>query len=90
LTRPRMPNDFPDGTSNTFLFAEAANAVPWSKPADMAVTPNGPLPLPADRFLASMADGSVRMIDRRRGNDQVLRMVIDPRDGQQLPMDWDR
>jgi hypothetical protein len=86
---PRLA-DITDGSANTFLFAEALTAVPWSKPADMAVTANGPLPLPEDRFLAAMADGSVRMINRRGVNDQVLRLLIDPRDGQPLPGDWDR
>jgi Protein of unknown function (DUF1559) len=37
-------NDFPDGTSNTFLAAEAAEQVPWSKPADLVYDPDGPLP----------------------------------------------
>jgi hypothetical protein len=83
-------HEIADGSSNTFLFAEAQTPVPWSKPADMAVTPNGPLPLPPDQFLAAMADGSVRMVNRRGVNDQTLRLVIDPRDGQRLPMDWDR
>ena len=81
--------NIPDGTSNTFLFAEAQTGVPWTKPADMAIGAGG-LPLPADRFLAAMADGSVRIIDRKKLDDRVLRMLIDPADGQQLPQDWDR
>jgi hypothetical protein len=89
LEQPIQIVQITDGTSNTFLFAEAQTPVPWSKPADMVIAPNGPLPLPEDRFLAGMADGSVRMIDRRRTNDQILRLVIDPADGQVLPMDWD-
>ncbi|MBI2805279.1 MAG: hypothetical protein HYX68_09905 [Planctomycetes bacterium] len=80
----------PDGSSNTFLFAEAQTPVPWTKPADMAITPNGALPLPPDRFLAAMADASVRMVDRRNVNDGTLRLLIDPRDGQALPVNWDR
>ncbi len=71
-----------DGTSNTFMVAQAKTAVPWSKPADMAVTPNGPLPLPADRFLALFADGSVRHVDRSRNPEAILRLLIDPRDNQ--------
>jgi hypothetical protein len=82
--------DITDGTSNTFLFAEAQTPVPWSKPADMVIAPAGPLPLPPDRFLAAMADGSVRLVNRSNVNEQTLRLVINPTDGQPLPMDWDR
>jgi len=74
-----------DGASNTFLFAEAAAPVPWLKPADMAVTPNGPIPVPQGRFLAGMADASVRVIDRGRVNDNTLRLLINPNDGQPIP-----
>jgi hypothetical protein len=74
-----------DGTSNTILAAQASSGMPWSKPADMNAAD---LPLPPDRFLALMADGSVRLIDRRKTSDQTLRLAIDPDDGQLLPMDW--
>lgn len=75
-----------DGLSNTFLVAQAQTPVPWSKPADMAVTPNGPLPLPPDRFLALFADGTVRHIDRTRNPDATLRLLIDPRDNQAVQL----
>jgi hypothetical protein len=81
----RMPLDIPDGTSNTFLFADAATGVPWTKPADMAIQPGQPIPLPPDRFMAAFCDGSVRIIDRRRAPDAALRLYIDPKDGQALP-----
>jgi Protein of unknown function (DUF1559) len=77
--------DVTDGLSNTFLVAEAQTAVPWTKPADMAVVPNGALPLPPDQFLVVMGDGSVHFVDRRRANDAALRLLIDPRDGQPIP-----
>ena len=54
--------DITDGTSNTFLFAESQTPVPWAKPADIVMAPNGPIGVPPDRFLACMADGSVRFI----------------------------
>lgn len=74
-----IPNDFiTGGTSNTILFAESTNPVPWSKPADMAVQANQPLPLPPDRFFAAFADGSVRMIDHRRIPDATILLYLDP------------
>jgi hypothetical protein len=39
-----LARDFPDGTSNTILFVEARQHVPWSKPADIPYGPNIPLP----------------------------------------------
>jgi hypothetical protein len=36
--------DFPDGTGKTLLVVEAAQAVPWTKPADLAYDPAKPLP----------------------------------------------
>lgn len=36
--------DFPDGLSSTLLVVEAAEPVPWSKPADLAYDPAKPLP----------------------------------------------
>ena len=77
-----------DGTSNTFLFAQAATPVQWSQPTDMTIG-DGPLPLPADTFIAAFCDGSVRLIDRRRVDDGVLRLVINPNDGQPLPLGWE-
>jgi Protein of unknown function (DUF1559) len=77
---------FQDGTSNTFLFAEGAATVPWAKAADIT---NGPAGIKTgDFFIAAMADSSARVIQRRSANDDVLRKVIDPRDGQPLPVGW--
>ena len=40
----KIPESFPDGTSNTLLVVEAGQAVPWSKPEDVVYDPNQPLP----------------------------------------------
>jgi hypothetical protein len=40
----KMPESFPDGTSNTLLVVEAAEAVPWTKPEDLRYHPDRPLP----------------------------------------------
>jgi len=58
-------NAFPDGTSATILFvnADAANAVPWSKPEDVEIKADQQLPLARNRQYQSnfaYADGSVR------------------------------
>jgi hypothetical protein len=36
--------DFPDGRDTTLLVVEAAEPVPWTRPADLAYNPAGPLP----------------------------------------------
>jgi hypothetical protein len=36
--------DFPKGLADTLLVVEAAQPVPWSKPADLTYDPAGPLP----------------------------------------------
>ncbi len=58
--------DFTDGTSNTLLVAEAAEAVPWTKPVDLRYTAGKPLPKIGGVFkgvaLGLMADGSVRTL----------------------------
>jgi HEAT repeat protein len=57
-----------DGTSNTFLVIEAAEAVPWSKPADLPYSAEKPLPRLGgtfpDGFHAAFADGQVFFIPR--------------------------
>ncbi len=78
------PRDFPD---NGFLFAEAAQDVPWTKPADMIVQPSEPLPLPAGTVLVGLADGSVRAIDRDRVSDETLRWYLRPGSGTPPPLD---
>jgi hypothetical protein len=40
----RLPQDFPDGPSNTILVAEAGEPVPWTEPEDLAYDPHRPLP----------------------------------------------
>jgi hypothetical protein len=75
----RLPREFRDGTSNTFLIVEAGEAVPWTAPQDIPYDRGKPVPklggLFADGFHAAMADGAIRFIPR--GTDEaVLRAVI--------------
>ncbi len=82
----QLKASFTDGLSNTFLVVEASDAVDWTRPADLPFNRNGGLPriggtLFGDGFNAALADGSVRVIQRNRYNDDLLRNLIDPRDG---------
>ena len=56
--------EIPDGTSNTILIVEAAEAVPWTMPEVLLYDRNQPLPklggLFKGHFQVALADGSVR------------------------------
>jgi hypothetical protein len=92
-----MPKDRPrivriaDGTSNTILIAEAARAVPWTKPEDLPYA--GDLPIPALGHAAPgvifvcMADGEVRAVSRRAKSADLRALItsfggeaVDPTD----------
>ncbi len=68
-----------DGSSNTIMVAEAAEAVDWSKPADMPFDMKKPLPKlgghSAGGFNVVMCDGSVRFI-RDTINPKMLLAAI--------------
>ena len=73
-----------DGTSNTILFAESRNLVPWAAPQDMPYSANGPLPQLGNPtrpgFIVCMADGSVKFV-KNTVNPAVLRGYITRNDG---------
>ena len=67
-----------DGSSNTIMAVEAAEATIWTRPDDLPFNPNGPLPkfgLTPDGFLAAFGDGSVRFI-RAGTPENTLRALI--------------
>jgi prepilin-type processing-associated H-X9-DG protein len=71
-----------DGTSNTLMVVEAAEAVPWTKPDELVYDPNKPLPKLFEMSggcNAAFGDGSVRFI-RADVAENVLRALI-TRDG---------
>jgi hypothetical protein len=68
-----------DGTSNTLLIVEAADAVPWTKADELVFDPAGPLPKVGDpakggAFAAALADGSVFTFPAV--DDNTLRALI--------------
>jgi hypothetical protein len=79
-----------DGTVNTFLVVEGDKAVPWTKPEDLPFNRNGPLPplggVVPGGFHALVASGEVRFISRPPYPDDLLRNLIDPKDGN--PFQW--
>ncbi len=85
--------NIPDGTSNTILAVEASNAVPWTKPADVAYDAGKPIPdfgkAYGGRPLVALADGSVRMLDLKKLSPATLKNAISPDDGNVLGKDWD-
>ena len=58
----------PDGGASTIVVIEAAEAVPWTKPADLVYDPDKPLPRVGGHFedgsLTLFADGSVAFIKK--------------------------
>ena len=80
-------NQVTDGLSNTIMFVEAdvERAVPWTKPDDLEIDPKqffaGLEKLRPEGFLASLADGSVRVI-RASLEPEMLRRLFNPSDGE--------
>jgi hypothetical protein len=68
-----------DGTSNTILVVEAAEAVPWSKPEELPYDGELPLPQlggPSGRYSVAFMDGSVRTFRRGQIDEVNLRRLI--------------
>jgi hypothetical protein len=86
-----IPADFPDGAGNTILIVEAAEAVPWTKPADLCYEPDEPLPplggLLPHLFNVALGDASVRSLGHGT-SEQTLRAAITRNGGDQLGPDW--
>jgi Protein of unknown function (DUF1559) len=87
----KMPDDFPDGTSQTLLFVEAGEPVPWTMPEALGYDPDGPLPELRgpfhDLFRACTADGSYRSI-RYDAPEATLRALITRNAGDEPGDGW--
>jgi uncharacterized protein (TIGR03067 family) len=80
-----------DGTSNTVMVVEAAEAVPWTKPADLPFDAKkkelpklgGQLP---DGFFMALCDGSTMWVSRRY-DERILRAMITRAGGEVIDPD---
>ncbi len=66
---------------STILIVEAARAVPWTKPEDIAYDPAGPLPGLADQFTVLFADSHIAHI--KKGYDERLVRAAISRSGKE-------
>jgi hypothetical protein len=89
----RLPEDFPDGASDTLLVVEAGPPVPWTKPEELNYDPDGPLPdlrcLFSDGFLAACADRSIWFM-KKNISERTLRAAITRNGANVIGPDWDR
>jgi hypothetical protein len=83
----RIPQGFPDGTSNTGLVFEAGEPVIWTKPADLSFDDKKPLPKLGGMFGGEcnvvLCDGSVQRL-KKGADERQLKLLIMPDDGQPL------
>jgi hypothetical protein len=77
----KIPQDFPDGTSNTIMLVEAAEdkAVIWTKPDDLEIDvkdpKNGLFDGGATSFLALFVDASVHTIPKKIDKKMLLYLL---------------
>jgi hypothetical protein len=81
-----------DGTSITIMIAEGAEAVPWTKPADLVYDRKKPVPKLGGPFKTSIraafADGSVQEFTRKWNEEQekTMHLLIQCADGKVIDM----
>ncbi len=90
-TGPRFPSritDITDGSSNTLAVIESGPPVPWTKPADIVIDANQPLPKISHPFAnvihAAAYDGSTYPF-RTKLDEATLSSIIFPSDGRVNP-----
>jgi hypothetical protein len=77
--------DITDGMSNTIMIVESKRDIPWTKPDDIAYSPDQPLP-PLGGYhdgiiSVAFADGSAQVVQQQT-DQTTLRRMIEKADGQ--------
>lgn len=85
--------DVTDGTSNTIMLIETADAVDWAKPGGIPFDRKKPLPkltsVGAEGLTqVAMCDGSVRTVNLKAVTEKTLKNAITRDDGEVLGDDW--
>lgn len=86
----RLKQDFPDGPSDTLLYVEAGDPVPWTKPDDIPVDPERPVSLRGlfrDGCRSGTVDGTNYRFIRNDTDWPTLRAAITRNGGEPGP--WD-
>jgi uncharacterized protein (TIGR03067 family)/prepilin-type processing-associated H-X9-DG protein len=80
--------DLKDGARQTIMFVEAAEAVPWTKPAEVLYDPAAALPRMGgpSGFNVAFFDGSVRFLPRDF-DEKTLRALISRAGGEKVDVD---
>jgi hypothetical protein len=76
--RGRRLADFPGGAGKTIFIAEAAEAVPWTKPDELEYEPDKPLPRLCDRFAraqVAMGNAAVQSIEQNISELELRKMI---------------
>jgi prepilin-type processing-associated H-X9-DG protein len=88
LDKGRRVAEVIDGMSNTWLIAEAGDAVPWTKPEELVYDPQRPVPKLGNffngGFNVAYADGSVHFIKQGLA-EEVIRAFITCAGGEIVP-----
>ena len=83
-------SNIPDGSSNTILFVETTDRVPWAQFNELKFDPNGGPPAlghdKRDVFLVGMADSSVRFV-KKTVDPAVLKAAITRAGGEKVNLD---
>jgi hypothetical protein len=87
----KVPDDFPDGTSQTLSLVEAGEPVPWTKPQELPYAADQPLPdlkgIFPDGFRARWVDASSCFV-RKDVSEAALRAAITRNGGETIGADF--